>query len=71
MSGRARLPWAALLKGYHGTCEVRPPRLGPDVGRGRGFPGGAVVENLPATARDVSDTGSTPGSGRSPAEGNS
>ena len=29
---------------------------------GRGFPGGAVVENLPANA---GDTGSSPGPGRS------
>ena len=32
-----------------------------------GFPGGAVVKNLPTHARDVS---SIPGSGRSPGEGN-
>ena len=31
-------------------------------GRERGFPGGAVVENLPANA---GDTGSSPGPGRS------
>ena len=30
--------------------------------KGRGFPGGAVVENLPANA---GDTGSSPGLGRS------
>ena len=33
-----------------------------------GFPGGSVVKNLPANA---GDTGSVPGSGRSPGEGNS
>ena len=32
-----------------------------------GFPGGSVVKNPPASARDV---GSIPGSGRSPGEGN-
>ena len=32
-----------------------------------GFPGGSVAKNLPANA---GDTGSTPGSGRSPGEGN-
>ena len=32
-----------------------------------GFPGSAVVKNLPA---NVGDTGSIPGSGRSPGEGN-
>ena len=30
------------------------------------FPGGAVVKNLPANAGDTRDTGSIPGSGRSP-----
>ena len=33
----------------------------------QGFPGGSVVNNLPANAGNV---GSIPGSGRSPAEGN-
>ena len=33
----------------------------------RGFPGGSVVKNPPANA---GDTGSIPGSGRSPGEGN-
>ena len=32
-----------------------------------GFPGGSVVKNLPASARD---TGTIPGSGGSPGEGN-
>ena len=32
------------------------------VGKNPGFPGGAVVENLPANA---GDTGSSPGLGRS------
>ena len=35
-----------------------------------GFLGGSVVTNLPASARDVGDPGSIPGSGRSPGEGN-
>ena len=33
----------------------------------KGFPGGSAVKNLPANA---GDTGSTPGSGRSPGGGN-
>ena len=33
----------------------------------KGFPGGSVVKNLPA---NVGDVGLTPGSGRSPGEGN-
>ena len=35
-----------------------------------GFPGGAVVKNLPANAGDGRDVGSIPRSGRSPGEGN-
>ena len=35
-----------------------------------GFPGGSVVKNLPANARDIRDAGSIPGLGRSPGEGN-
>ena len=31
-----------------------------------GFPGGAVVKNLPANAGDSGDVGSAPGSERSP-----
>ena len=34
-----------------------------------GLPGGAVVKNLPASAGNTGDTGSIPGSGRSPARG--
>jgi len=34
------------------------------------FPGGTVVKNLPANARDTRDLGSIPGSGRSPGGGN-
>ena len=34
-----------------------------------GFPGSLVVKNLPASAGDPRDTGSTPGSGRSPGGG--
>ena len=35
-----------------------------------GFPGGLVVKNLPANARDIRDADSIPGVGRSPGEGN-
>ena len=35
-----------------------------------GFPGGAVVKNLPAKAGDLRDLCSIPGSGRSPEEWN-
>ena len=37
----------------------------------KGLPGGASVKNLPANAGDTRDMGLTPGSGRSPGEGNS
>ena len=36
----------------------------------KGFLGGAVVKNLPASAGDAEDTDSIPGSGRSPGVGN-
>ena len=35
-----------------------------------GFPGGSLVKNPPANAGDPGDTGSIPGSGRSPGGGN-
>ena len=35
-----------------------------------GFPGGAVIKNLPASAGDTRDTYSKPGLGRSPGGGN-
>ena len=35
----------------------------------RGFPGGSVVKNLPANARDLREQGSIPGLGRSPRRG--
>ena len=34
------------------------------------FPGGSVVKNPPADARDAGDMGSIPGWGKSPGEGN-
>jgi len=34
------------------------------------FPGDTVVKNLPASARNTGDTGSIPGPGTSPGEGN-
>ena len=36
----------------------------------KGFPGGPVVQNLPANAGDTGDEGSIPGPGRSPEGGN-
>ena len=37
---------------------------------GKSFPGAAVVKNLTASVADARDTGSIPGSGRSPGGGN-
>ena len=39
-------------------------------GHPKGIPGGSVVKNLPASAGDLRDAGSIPGSGRSPEEEN-
>ena len=56
--------------------QNRGPATGSMAGIGglmltvRGFPGGAVVKNPPASAGDPGDMGSIPGSGRSPGEGN-
>ena len=36
----------------------------------KGFPGGSVVKDLPASAGDAGDVGLIPGSGRSPGGGN-
>ena len=49
------------------TTEVTQQQHG---GSNRGFPGGSVVNILPASAGDIRDTGSILGSGRSPGEGN-
>ena len=35
-----------------------------------GFPGGSVVKNLPANAKDTGNAGLIPGPGRSPGGGN-
>ena len=40
------------------------------LNRRTGFPGALVVKNLSANTGDARDTGSMPGSGRSPGEGN-
>ena len=48
--------------------EIRPFRRWSKVKWG--FQGGSVVKNLPVNTRDAGDTGSIPGSGRSPGERN-
>ena len=47
--------WILLVPGYFSSC---------------GFPGGAMVKNLPAGAGDTGNVGSIPGSARSPGVGN-
>ena len=49
-------------KRFPSCCQTKPP-----IGLLMAFPGGLVVKNLPANA---GDTGSIPGLGRSPWEGN-
>ena len=44
--------------------------MGPGMGLAWGFPGGTVVKNSAANAEGARDKGLTPGSGRSPGEGN-
>ena len=50
--------------------EVKFLHWGVGGGGWVGFPGGAIVKNPPANAKDAGDAGSTPGSGRAPGEGN-
>ena len=46
------------------VTKINPPE------QWQGFPGGSVVKNLPANARDTGEVGSIPGLERSPGEGN-
>ena len=57
------LPWGS-------NTTSQPLSLLPLVLIMRGFPGGAVVKNLPASAGDPRNAGLIPGSGRSPGLGN-
>ena len=52
-----------------GGCSV-PRRMFSILSALSGLPGGSVVKKSPASAGDARDMGSTPGSGRSPGEGN-
>ena len=56
----------------HRELEGKCSGLGvcPAVGAPAGFPGGSVLKNLLASDGDVRDSGSIPGSGRSPGVGN-
>ena len=49
--------------------EIRSAFLRTDIEK-MDFPGGASGKDLPASAGDIRDLGSIPGSGRSPGEGN-
>ena len=60
------LPWYYLLIAlitFIGLCYI-------NYNNRVGFPGGTAVKNLPANAEEATDTGSIPGSGRSPGGGN-
>ena len=45
-------------------------QIGYGCKRTQGFPGDAMVKNLPVSAGEAGDAGSIPGSGRSPRRGN-
>ena len=70
--------WGAVLSSTQEVCSCNTmekvnhhtPPLEVDALIDWSFPGGAVVKNLPADGRDVRDSGSIPGSGRSPGVGN-
>ena len=53
-------PWKLLVKNFTYA----------GMGTYRGFPGGALVKNLPASAEGSRDAGSIPGSGRFSGERN-
>ena len=61
--GRSEQPFTAEPSRLPGPESQPPPHL-------PGFPGGTVVNSLPASAGGARDVGSIPGSGRSPGEGN-
>ena len=57
--------WHGVTRVGHDLATKPPP---PEILKS--FPGGSVIKNLPANARDVRDSGSIPGSGKSSGEGN-
>ena len=69
--------WAAMLICFGGEGKKRDVSVPQGSPAGNtassyqewGFPGGAVVKNLPANAGDGRDIGSIPGLGRSPGGG--
>ena len=61
ISASFRFPVCLLSTGIGSIVELQPSLLFPLKSPYRDFPGGAVVENLPANA---GDTGSSPGPGR-------
>ena len=67
MSPPQTKPWAPILLEGPLCSLPSPATYGPPKQQDLGFPGGSVVKNLPV---NTGDTGSIPGSRRSPAEGN-
>ena len=59
-----RIPWTEELGGLQSTASQR---VGHNLVTEQGFPGGSEVK---ASACNMGDLGSIPGSGRSPGEGN-
>ena len=62
--------WAPESMGLTEGCTGLPAWYIPTHWCIWGFPGGSLVNNLPANARDARDTDLIPGSERSPGEGN-
>ena len=70
------LPWRKILLPWHSFSDINCSqtsiyvhectRAHTHTHTHMGFPDGSVVKNLSANARDAEDTGSFPGSGRSP-----
>ncbi|CAN0387326.1 unnamed protein product [Rangifer tarandus platyrhynchus] len=63
------LPYATAASGGSPSQYSMASKQWPALHR-TGFPGGTVVRSSSARAGDAGDSGSLPGSGRSPGEGN-
>ena len=59
-----------MLSPQEGTLGGGGPVINKVLGRLHRLPGGAVIKNLPANAREARNAGSIPGLGIPPAEGN-
>ena len=68
----AHLHMTSFVSFSFSVCLTRTPvsGFGAHMDNPENFPGGAMVKNPPANAGDMRDTGSIPGSERSPRGGN-